>query len=44
VYGTLVAAVGVVEHGQAAEVAHVAAGASGIVWGGLCAFHGNDVF
>ena len=42
--GTLVAAVGIVEHGQAAEVAHVAARASGIVWGGLCAFHGIDVF
>lgn len=37
VYGTLVAVVGVVEEGQAAEAAHVAAGSAGIVWG---AFHG----
>ena len=36
-YGTLVAVVGVVEEGQAAEAAHVAVGSSGIVWG---AFHG----
>ena len=34
--GSLVAAVGVVEHGQAAEVAHVSACAAGIVW---CGFH-----
>lgn len=25
-------------------MAHVAARASGIVWGGLCAFHGIDDF
>ena len=41
VYGTLVAVVGVVEEGQAAEAAHVAAGAAGIVWG---AFHGLPFF